>query len=92
MESAGLRVPGTQFTPSPLSLLPSFLAQLLAAGTHQDIDSLLTGSPNRYPAISAAAATAAGTGALGPWLLWVAGPAGSLAPGGVPAAGARTQT
>lgn len=74
----------------PTATLPS--PHELTAGTHQDIDSLLTCSPNGHPAISAAAATAAWAWALDPWLLGVAGPAGGLASRRVPAAGARAQT
>lgn len=64
----------------------------LRANTHQDIHCLLTGSTYRHPAISAAAPAAARTWALGTRLLGVAGPAGSLAPHSVPAAGACAQT
>lgn len=61
-------------------------------GTHQDIDGLLTGSPNGHPAVSAATATAAWAWTLDTRLLGVAGSAGSLAPRCVPTAGARAQT
>ena len=74
----------------PATTLPS--PHRLGAGAHQDIDGLLAGSPDGHPAISAAAATAAGAWALDARLLGVAGPAGGLAPRSVPTAGARAQT
>lgn len=58
----------------------------------QDIDGLLTGSPHRHPAVSAAAATAAWAWALDTWLFGVTGPVGSLAPHSVPTAGACAKT
>lgn len=86
------RIPGTHLRAGPVPTGPFPPPHRLTAGTHQDIDRLLTGSPNGNPAVSAAAAAAAWAWALDPRLLGVAGPAGSLASRSVPTAGARAQT